>query len=228
MLRIITHATGSTGNAYTIQDGDQKILVDPGIRFKSLQKDTGFSLAMYDFCLLSHEHKDHSLAVDKILSLGIACAMSQGTMDALSLSHPAVRVIASKREFKRSGWRVLPFDTQHDSIEPLGFLILTPSNKKILYATDTYHIEYNFKNITHYIVECNHSENLLGSNEKLHEDLRARIRLNHWSIERLSDFFEKQDLESTEEIHLIHMSSENADSKLFYETIKNLTKKNVF
>lgn len=227
-IKITTHATGSTGNAYTIEDAEQKILIDPGLRFKSLQKKTGFTLAMYDFCLLSHEHKDHSKSIDKILSMGIACAMSQGTKEALKLDHPAIRIIQSRKEFVRGNWRVLPFDTQHDSAEPLGFLILTPSKKKILYATDTYDLEYNFKNVTHYIVECNHSEQLLGENEKLHDDLRARIRLNHWSIERLVGFFEKQDLTATKEIHLIHMSADNADNKLFCETIKKLTKKEIY
>lgn len=222
-VKIHTHATGSTGNAYTIEDAEQKILIDPGIRFKSLQKKTGFTLAMYNFCLLSHEHKDHSKAIDKILSMGIACAMSQGTKEALKLDHPAIRIIQSRKEFVRGNWRILPFLTDHDAAEPLGFLIESPSKKKILFATDTRSINYKFKGVTHFIIECNYEDKMLSENHDLTPKIKNRIRQSHFEFNACKKFFANADLSKTEEIHLIHLSNANSDAEKFKKEIAGIT-----
>lgn len=225
MFEIKIHATGSKGNAYSIIDGDHKILIDPGIRFKELQKATGFSLAAYDFVLLSHEHKDHSKAIPELLRIGLDCYMSAGTRDTLSLAHMSILPIKTLAGFARDGWRILPFDVEHDAAEPLGFLILSPSGKKICYATDTYYVRYNFNGVTHWLIEANYSEELLRQNNSLPEDTKLRIRTSHFEIKNVVKFFEKQDLEKTEMIYLIHLSDDNSDAKIFVETIKNLTGK---
>jgi phosphoribosyl 1,2-cyclic phosphodiesterase len=225
MFEIKIHATGSKGNAYSIIDGDHKILIDPGIRFKELQKATGFSLAAYDFVLLSHEHKDHSKAIPELLRIGLDCYMSQGTRDALSLTHTIILPIRALSDFERDGWRILPFDVEHDAAEPLGFLILSPSGKKICYASDTYYVRYNFNGVTHWLIEANYSEELLQQNNSLPEDTKLRIRTSHFEIKNVVKFFEMQDLEKTEMIYLIHLSDDNSDAKIFVETIKNLTGK---
>lgn len=227
MFEIKIHATGSSGNAYSIIDGDHKILIDPGIRFKELQKATGFSLAAYDFVLLSHEHKDHSKAIPELLRIGLDCYMSAGTRDALSLTHTSISPIRALSDFERDEWRILPFDVEHDAAEPLGFLILSPSGKKICYATDTYYVRYNFNAVTHWLIEANYSEELLQQNNSLPEDTKLRIRTSHFEIKNVGKFFAAQDLEKTEMIYLIHLSDDNSDAKIFVKTIKNLTNKDI-
>lgn len=222
-MQIKIHATGSTGNAYTIEDTGHKILIDPGIRFKVLQEATNFELGRYDFVLLTHEHKDHSKAIPDLLRLGKNCYMSQGTRDALALMHSGALIAADGIVIERSGWRVLPFDVQHDAAEPLGFLIQSPSGKKIVFATDTFYIKYKFSGVTHWMIEANYSEELLRQNKDLPNAVKLRIRESHFGIENLKAFFAAQDLSATEEIYLIHLSAENSDRELFIKEIESIT-----
>ena len=228
MFEIKIHATGSSGNAYSIIDGDHKILIDPGIRFKDLQKKTDFTLSQYDFALISHEHKDHCHAVKDVLKLGLDCYMSAGTRDALGINHSSVLLAHAACDFERDGWLVLPFNTQHDAAEPLGFLIQSPSGKKIVYATDTYYIKYVFSGVTHWMVEANYSEVLLQKNNDLDAAIKNRIRTSHFEIENLKKFFAAQDLSATEKIYLIHLSDQNSDENLFVKDIEALTGKPVY
>lgn len=222
-MKIQIHATGSKGNAYTIEDAGRRILIDPGIRFKQLQAATDFELAHYDFVLLSHEHKDHSKSIPDLLRLGKNCYMSQGTRDAIGLMHSGALIAADGLAFERSGWRVLPFATQHDAAEPLGFLIQTPSGKKICFATDTYYIRYRFTGVTHWMIEANYSEAYLKENTVLVESVKRRIRESHFEIGNVKAFFAAQDLSKTEEIYLIHLSEENSDRDQFVKEIESIT-----
>lgn len=222
MFDIIIHATGSKGNAYSIIDGDQKILIDPGIRWNDLQKATDFSLSKYDFVLISHEHKDHCISAKKLSERGITCLMSQGTANELGLTNTAT-CIKSEVPIERLSWRIMPFAVEHDAVEPLGFLIQSPSGKKILYATDTYYIRYTFTGVTHWMVEANYSEEILAQNQNLPQDVVTRIRTSHFEIGNVKEFFKVQDLSVTEKIYLIHLSDDNADEVLFAREIESVT-----
>ena len=226
MFKIHIHATGSTGNAYTIEDAGRKILIDPGIRFKKLQRKTVFTLSQYDFVLLTHEHRDHSRSIEKLLSMGKNCYMSEGTRDALGIMHSSALICESTSVFERESWRVLPFATVHDAAEPLGFLIESPSGRKICFATDTARIDFTFSGVTHWIVEANYSEDLLQQSTRP-EEIKNRIRQSHFEIGRLCDFFKNQDLSKTEEIYLIHFSDDNSNQKKFMEEIEKTTGKPV-
>ena len=61
-MRIVTFASGSTGNCGLISDGEANILIDAGISMRrtvSALKELG--LSPQDLCgvLITHEHSDH-------------------------------------------------------------------------------------------------------------------------------------------------------------------------
>lgn len=236
MFKIQIHATGSAGNAYSICDEDHKILIDPGIRFKELQKATGFSLSKYDLCLITHEHMDHCRAFTDTQRLGIKHVMSLGTYNAMGESgkHGLTGMISNPVEtpdaeqiFHHAEWAVMPFKTIHDAAEPWGFFIHSPSGKIIVFATDTSSINSNFMGVTHWLVEANYSEKLLAESTRP-EAVKDRIRASHMSIENLCEFFKRQDLSKTEDIYLIHLSDENSDQEKFKEEIEKTTEKPVY
>lgn len=226
MIDIKIIASGSKGNAYIIADGEKKIIIDPGIRFKDLIRKVDFSITDIDFCLISHEHKDHCIAAKKLSKLGVQLVMSRGTMDRLKL--PGLIAISERPITDVHGWDILPFQTQHDAQEPLGFLICTPSRKKILYATDTYYIRYNFRDVNYYMVEANYREEILLANEDLHPIHKDRVRQSHFEIENLKRFFSAQDLSKCEKILLIHLSDDNSDENYFKTSIEAVTGKPVY
>lgn len=230
MLKIKIIATGSAGNAYVIDDGGSKILIDPGIGIMQLKKALNFGLSSIEFCLLSHEHQDHAKSIIDVLKLGIPCAMSLGTWDMLDQTGVLALPVLLKSEvmWHYGAWGVLPFKTQHDAAEPLGFLLQTPSGKKVMFATDTAYVSYRFAGVTHYILECNYSEKLLLENDKLLGAVKKRIRRSHFELENVKEFFRRQDLTKTEKIYLIHLSESNADAGLFVDGIEKVTGKPVY
>jgi phosphoribosyl 1,2-cyclic phosphodiesterase len=224
-LEITIHASSSKGNAYTIREGEKRILIDPGIRFSELLVATQFSLSHYDACLISHEHRDHSVAAKDVARGGVPIIASRGTLDSIGLDLKPVKsemMIIYK-------WWILPFETQHDAAEPLGFLIQSPSKKyKILYATDTYYIRYKFSGVTHYMIECNYAKDLLDANEEMHPVHKDRVRRSHFELQNVKDFFRAQDLSRTEKIFLIHLSDDNSDESRFKSDIEAVTGKPVY
>lgn len=228
MIDIKILATGSKGNCYVIEDGDSRIMIDPGISIKEIRKKCNFNLSGLDMCLVSHEHKDHCKAAKDLMRIGVPLALSAGTLKHFEPNGSLYIILQDGVVWERCGWKILPFAVEHDAEEPLGFLIESPSGRKICYATDTYFIRYQFKGVTHWMIEANYSEELLQANESLPEDTKSRIRTSHFEINNLADFFRHQDLSKTESIRLIHLSDDNSDEQEFIKTIQKVTGKPVY
>lgn len=76
-------ASSSHGNAYLLEDGASRILIECGVPYRRLQKLLGFATSKLDGCLLSHEHKDHARCHLDLLKNGVPVYASEGTAEAL-------------------------------------------------------------------------------------------------------------------------------------------------
>lgn len=85
-MRFQAIASSSHGNAYLVEDGQTRILLECGLAYRTLQKKLGFSLAELDAVLLTHEHKDHSRCAGELARSGHTVYMSAGTALALGLA----------------------------------------------------------------------------------------------------------------------------------------------
>ena len=162
---------------------------------------------------------------------GIDCYMSRGTAEALGISGHRINVIKTKQQFRIGTWTILPFETQHDAAEPLGFLLANQDGDKMLYATDTYYIRYRFQGLTHIAVECNYSLDILRANVEagtVEPALKSRILKSHFSLENVKRFLQANDLSKVEAIFLLHLSDGNSDAERFKREIQELTGKMVF
>jgi phosphoribosyl 1,2-cyclic phosphodiesterase len=171
---------------------------------------------------------DHSKAVKDIMRAGIDCYMSRGTAEALGLSGHRINIIKAKQQFRIGTCTILPFETQHDSAEPLGFLLANQEGEKLLYATDTYFIRYRFSGLTHIAVECNYSLDILRANVEagmVEPALKNRILKSHFSIENVKKFLQANDLGKVQEIWLLHLSEQNSCEKRFKEEVQKITGK---
>jgi phosphoribosyl 1,2-cyclic phosphodiesterase len=231
MMDIKVLASGSSGNCYYVSDGDSPVLIECGLPWKQIQQGIGFRTSELAGCLISHEHKDHCRAVQDIMKAGIDCYMSQGTVETLGIDGHRIHVIKAKQQFQLGTWTILPFETQHDAAEPLGFLMVNQGGDKLLYATDTYYIRYRFRGLTHIAVECNYSMDILRANIEaglVEPALKKRILKSHFSLEHVKEFLKANDLSNVREIWLIHLSDDNSDATRFKREIQELTGKMVF
>ena len=231
MIDIKTIASGSTGNCYRITDGKTVLMIECGIQFKKIREAFSFKLSDVAACLITHEHKDHCKAVKDLFTTGIDCYMSEGTAKALRLSGHRLKTVKPLKTFEVGTWKIMPFQTQHDCADPIGFLLANSDNDKLLFATDTYYIKYRFKGLTHIVIECNYLKKLLQENidsGRVSAAMKNRILESHFELENVKEFFRANDLSMVEQIHLIHISSGNGDPELFKSEIQKITGKPVY
>lgn len=213
-------ASGSDGNAILVDDGQTKLLFDAGLPYKKLARKIAFSQLAGVF--VTHEHADHSKAVPELLRRGIPVFLSRGTWMALEIESGPFYAIKHKEAIRRGTFQVMAFNVHHDAAEPLGFLFESQYGAKGIYIADSAYVNYSFKGITHFLIECNYTEEKLAAGE-YSEFLKNRIRRTHMSFANIKRFLANSDLSKAEEIHLIHLSSANSDAKRFVKEIQELT-----
>jgi phosphoribosyl 1,2-cyclic phosphodiesterase len=229
-MEIRALASGSKGNAYLVSDGLTPLLIECGIKFPDLRRMLNFRMSEIVGCLISHEHNDHCRAVQETLKAGIDCYMSLGTARALGVSNHRVHIVWAQEQFTVGTWTILPFDTVHDAVEPLGFLLSSRAGK-LLYLTDTAYCKYRFQGLTHIMIECNYSLDILRentANRTISVDIKNRIIRTHFSLENVKEFLRANDLSQVQEIWLLHLSDTNSDAGRFKQEIQAITGKPVY
>lgn len=181
-----------------------------------------------DALLITHEHMDHSKYAKEYIRRGaFSIYCTKGTAEHLKdVANYRVMACEYLQQFTVKGWKILAFKVEHDVAEPAGFLIQTPSGKKVLFATDTYYIRYKFKGITHFLIECNYSIDILMDNVEqgfIDKGQYKRILKSHFELNNLISFFEANDLSKAEEIHLVHLSDRNSNAEQFINEIEMTT-----
>ena len=204
-------ASSSSGNAYLVSDGQTHILIECGLSHKKLQQACGFKLTSLDAVLISHEHKDHSQCVDKILSSGIPVYLSQGTARALELPEKlldlATEMVAGE-QFTVGTMVIKPFSTFHDAQEPMGFVMQSTVDWDVFaFATDTVNLPYNFPGVNILALEANFQQDILDRSERMPEKTKKRVSNTHMEIDKLCECLRRMDLRSCRELWLLHLSS---------------------
>lgn len=231
MLQITPLASSSLGNCYYITDGITALLIECGIPFREIRKKLNFRTSEIAGCLVTHEHQDHCSAMNDVLRAGIDVYASAGTIEGVNISHHRLHRIEARRALKLGTWNILPFETEHNAREPLGFLLASKTGEKVLFATDTYYIRYRFRGLTHIMIECNYAKDILMKNVASGDVPRLvarRLIKAHFSLENVKKFFKANDLSNVQEIWLIHLSNKNADAKRFKTEIQAITGKPVY
>lgn len=219
-------ASSSHGNAYTVSDGQTKLLLECGVSYKQLQKLTGFTISDFKACLVSHEHKDHAKCVDDLLARGMAVYMSCGTAQALEAD--TASLIEHMEQFNVGSLDVVPFSTFHDAKEPLGFLIKSRIDGDVLaFATDTVNLRYKFPGLNILAIEANYDKCVLERCTKLPEKIRHRITNSHMEIDTLCDYLSTLDLSVCREIHLLHLSDSTSREAEFIAKVERTVPRNI-
>ena len=225
-MRFEALASSSAGNAYVVSDKDTRILLECGVSHSKLQKLSGFSLAEFQACLVSHEHKDHAKAVEELISRGMAVYMSPGTAEALETE--GAELIENMEQFNVGSLDIVPFTTFHDAREPLGFLIKSRVDGDVLaFATDTVNLRYKFPGLNILAIEANYDKNILDRCEKMPEKVRYRISNSHMEIDTLCDYLRSLDLSQCREIHLLHLSDATSHEGHFINKVTRAVPKGI-
>jgi len=219
MIKI--HATGSSGNFYSLETSTGTLLLECGIHIKKIKEALDYDLSKVIGCLLTHEHKDHSKSAKDIIKCGIDIYGSKGTGEEISLiDNYRYKVVEHNKSFNIEDFTIIPFDTQHDVSQPFGYIIYHKELGKILFITDSYYVKNRFNNCDHILIECNYSEDFIP----LMPVWKAKRTIaTHMSLETLKETLSCWDLTETKDITLIHISGDNGDPPRYRREIEELT-----
>lgn len=223
--------SSSKGNCYLLQSQNETLIIECGIKYKEILKGLNFNLNNIVGCLVTHEHMDHSKSLIELLKNGIDVYTSLGTTRSILKeceameTHHRLNFIKSEKQFKINNFTILPFETQHDAAEPLGFLIQHKEFGKLLFITDTYYCQYSFKGLIHIMIECNYSTEILQENidNGLNKMMARRLLKSHFSLENVKKFLQASDLSQVKDITLLHLSDGNSNAEQFKTEIQRLT-----
>jgi len=224
VLTFTSYASGSSGNLYSITDGETTIMIDPGISWKRIQKAFNFKTSEVECVCLGHEHRDHSFAVEAAAKAGIDIYLLPETKAALGLSGHRFHEIELHRTFRAGSFKVVAFPLQHD-VPNCGFLFMGKCGEKAVYITDTFYSRWTFTGLTIIAVECNWSKETLAPG--LDPAVRKRLYTSHFSLENVIKFLKANDLSKVHSIYLLHLSQGNADPEYLRYEIEKLTGKPV-
>lgn len=147
---------------------------------------------------------------------------SAGTFKKLELKGHRFKEVKKLEQFTIGNFTILPFDTQHDAVEPLGYLIqYIPTGEKLLYATDTYYIKYKFNKLNYLLIECNYNKEIAKENANngiINKTRYTRLLESHFSLENVLKFLKANDLRYAKNIILCHLSNDNSNQ----EVMKNM------
>lgn len=231
-MQIKIMASGSSGNAYRISDGQTELLLDAGIPIKPLREGCDFRLSRLGGCFITHCHQDHAKAAKDLAKIGVNIYTSAGTAEACGLAGHRIRRVISLEPITVGTFTVLPFDVQHDAPEPLGFLFeSTATGEKLVYFTDTFYLKYKFTGLTHIMAECNHDDDSIRrAVDAGHVPIERLPRLykSHMSLEHLQEILNANDLTHVRQIYLLHLSGYNSDAERYKRTIQQQTGAEVY
>ncbi|AEX84753.1 Metal-dependent hydrolase [Marinitoga phage MPV1] len=223
--------SSSKGNGYLLIGENETLIIEAGINIKQVKKELNFNLSNVVGCLISHSHGDHSKYTSDFLKTGISCYMTKETIEALNINHYRLHKIIPEQMFNIGNFKILPFSTKHDCPGSVGFLIKHNELGTLLFATDTFYLEYKFPNVNHIMIEANYDKNILVENilkGYIPDVVAKRVFKSHFELSNLKEFFKANDLTKTKEIILIHLSDNNSDAKRFKKEIEELTFKTVY
>jgi phosphoribosyl 1,2-cyclic phosphodiesterase len=204
-LNIQILGSSSKGNCYVLRADEEILILECGIKFKEIQKALKFNFKNIVGCLVSHEHQDHSKSIRDFTRRSIDVYSHKNTFITLGFSSHRAKPVEALKEFNVGGFKILPFDVQHDAIAPLGFLIQHKSFGKLLFVTDTYYIKYKFKDLDYLMIECNHSTEIVKErfeNKEIHYSVMKRLFNSHMSLENVKEFLRANDTSKLKEIYL--------------------------
>ena len=132
-MKLVSLASGSSGNAFLVDSGSGLLLLDAGISYKTLlteMEELGRSPDEIEAVLLSHEHADHisGLPVWMKHHPDVPVFASYGTFEGLSrekifprLRKEAFELIRPHERFTAAGIDLLPVPTSHDTAGSLAW-----------------------------------------------------------------------------------------------------------
>lgn len=227
-------ASGSKGNCTFVGTGNTKLLIDAGISARSTQQrlaHLGVDLADIDAIVLTHDHIDH-IAGLRVLARKLSVPIVCNFETARGLTHcfgkiARCKIFRTGEPFEIGDFRLLPFSIQHDTGDPVGFVLETLEGQifvKIGICTDlgfvTSLVADHLKECCCLHIEANHDPELvnLSLRPALYKQ-RVLGRMGHLSNRACAELLQRVAHAKLQRVYLAHLSEECNRQDLALNTV---------
>lgn len=238
-MHFTTLASGSSGNAILVGEGNRHLLVDCGISGKSLLYNlscVNIRDSEIEGIVVTHEHVDHIRGVGVLArKLKIPIYATAGLWEAMD---PSIGKIAENQRinvqdsFSCAGLDVLLYPTSHDSRESYGLKVSRPKlkdkkNLEVGIATDsgmiTEEMHRHLKGCDALVVEANYDdERLMQGSYPWYLKKRISGQYGHLENKQLAEGLSEWIEENTQRVVLAHLSKENNTPEIALSTVMRI------
>lgn len=222
--------SSSSGNCYILDNGNEALILEAGIRFADVKKALGYNIHKVAGCLITHRHNDHAKYIKNMVENGIHTLALPDVWTAKQLTDSRAVAIQPNKGYKLGRFKVLPFHACHD-VPCVGYHIMHPDCGRVLFLTDSCDCLHLFPALNHVWIECNYSTpKLIEAVSKGYTLKRQIERLpnSHMELDTCKRVLSEHDLSHVQEIVLLHLSEQNSDREHFISTIERQTGKVVY
>lgn len=234
-MRLLSIASGSSGNCIYVGNDQTHLLIDAGISGKRIEQGLntiGLSIADIDAVLVTHEHIDH------IGGLGVICRKhglkvyaTYGTICGIKNTKSVGKIeegllcpIDKCEQITIKDFVIHPMEISHDAMDPVAYRIYA-DGKKLAIVTDIGHFTQEtveqLQGMNAVLLEANHDVQMLQVGGYPYP-LKQRILGNrgHLSNENAGRLLCKLLHDDLKTIVLGHLSNENNLPDLAYESVR--------
>ncbi len=228
-------ASGSTGNAMVVSDGDIHLLVDAGLSMKKLEllmKQQDFEAKRLNGILVTHEHSDHIKAIGPLSrKYELPVYANEKTWQAMQKNVGEIkadhqRTMATGERLTFGSLEVESFPISHDAADPVGYCFAS-KDMKLSIATDLGYVSPKVKEMITdsdvLVLESNHDVEMLRVGH-YPWNIKRRIMSdtghlsNEAAGEALCDILTRR----TKRVYLAHLSKDHNMMDLAKLTVNNV------
>lgn len=213
MSKLITIGSGSSGNSYILECGNEKLLIELGVDFKQVLRVLNYDLTNVRACLVTHQHLDHAKYIPSVKKHGLPVYSCQEVVD----KYNDALALELGKKTKIGSFTVQPIEVPH-SCQCYAFLIEHEAMGRLLFCTDCERFGFRIKNLNHICIEANWDEEVLIDNMCDDMEIRSRFE-HHMELNNTTLALKINYGASLQTVCLVHLSSGNADPKRFKKRV---------
>ena len=220
-MKLHVISSSSAGNCYVLESEASALVIECGASPETMFARTGIDARKFVGAVVTHEHGDHAAHIGKYADRAIDVYASRGTLAACHIDKAyRAHALRPMQSVTVGDFVVRAFDVKHDAAEPFGYIIEHEECGKVLFATDTHFIRYNFKSLrlNHILIEANYSQEELDDNiarGAMNPAQAARVRTSHLSIDAACDMVKANETAELSTVVLLHLSNANSLADAF-------------
>lgn len=218
MAKIKILGSGSSGNGYIIECENESLVIELGMPYEDYIKN--MDVGAVQAVLVSHRHGDHfrDKVAKRLSRLGLPIFANQDVHDAYRGKDNPINVLEKAKANFFGGFVVQAIPLSH-SVPNFGFLIRHPEFGKLVFATDTNEFAYRFKEVNHWLIECNYDPNIVVDTKLSGDTVRSNYG-DHLSKQQCYGVLKENYGVFTKTVTLIHLSDSNSNAVEFVEDLK--------